>query len=597
MKKEAVFFVLLALIFILPFASSLNETIENKAYKCIEDQVKTKTCSAFGPEDKIFALLSVKKCQQELLSSAINKQCWGASNTCSIKLTSQAILALSESGADIKNYTAWILSKNISSPELDWLIQIESAEATICDIEDSNSNNYQVSIEQDKKILGISNSQCLEIDETGYWIKIKPNCYNQEFDITCDKDFLTSLLFKKKTSSTIHIFKKVQTSSGGGTNVEKMSSLCFKEGSSCSYEGTLWASLILKKLKYDISSYLPYLIAFEEDNDKFLPESFLYYLTGQEDFKSDLIFKQKKEKYWEESGDKFYDTAVALLSLSSDEVEAKQNTINWLSDPAVQGSDGCWNSGSVKHTGFLLYSLWPKAVPGGDGEVSDDCEDAGFFCLSSDTQCSDAGGKELSSYSCYGFFDVCCDKDKLSDTCESLDGIVCKSGEDCDGTEEYGIEGLIPGETCCVGDCKKSEPPLDDTCTPAGGACRETCETNEKEDFNFDCLDILESCCMKKTQGTAWWIWLLIILIILIVIAIILRDKLKNFFYKMKYGGKSSKEIPRAGAPPSESFRRPVAPPRRILPSQQPIRRPLPQTRGKTGELDDVLKKLKEMGK
>ena len=84
----------------------------------------------------------------------------------------------------------------------------------------------------------------------------------------------------------------------------------------------------------------------------------------------------------------------------------------------------------------------------------------------------------------------------------------------------------------------------------------------------------------------------MLILIILIIVAIIFRDRLRPYYYKLK--SKFGKSKPGPKAPPRFSPR-PGAP-RRILPPSSrhsPVRRPVKRS----GEIDDVLKKLKEMGK
>jgi len=94
-----------------------------------------------------------------------------------------------------------------------------------------------------------------------------------------------------------------------------------------------------------------------------------------------------------------------------------------------------------------------------------------------------------------------------------------------------------------------------------------------------------------------WWIWLLIILIILVVLAIIFRNRFRNYYYKIK--SKFTKTKPGApgyqfGKPTLRPIQRRITP-RRILPpsSRNPLR-PAPK---KSSEIDDILKKLKDMGK
>ena len=91
---------------------------------------------------------------------------------------------------------------------------------------------------------------------------------------------------------------------------------------------------------------------------------------------------------------------------------------------------------------------------------------------------------------------------------------------------------------------------------------------------------------MQKSGKSFWWLWVLGILIVLIALAIVFKDKLKDFYDKFT----TKKPAPKSGMPPRIS-----EPQRRIIPQQpQYPRRPIPQRKS---ELDDVLKKLKEMGK
>jgi len=265
----------------------------------------------------------------------------------------------------------------------------------------------------------------------------------------------------------------------------------------------------------------------------------------------------------------------------------------------------CWDSGNVARTGFLLYSIWPRFIGDGNGGPSDDCESSGFFCIS-DIACTDAGGSELGAYSgCTNFNEVCCSEDKLPQTCADLDGEVCDiATQDCSGGyEDDDAAGLAFGETCCVlGICQAITAPVTNECEDVySGVCRDFgCESGEKINTLYECADSFQDCCILKLEKKSlWWIWVLIILIILTALAIVYRDKLKEFYLKLeakKFGppkGPRRPGIPTMGIPPRR-------PPRRILPSLRrpaPMRGPPPQARGKTKELDEVLTKLKEMGK
>ena len=85
-------------------------------------------------------------------------------------------------------------------------------------------------------------------------------------------------------------------------------------------------------------------------------------------------------------------------------------------------------------------------------------------------------------------------------------------------------------------------------------------------------------------------------LIVLVVIGILFRDKLREFWFRMKSG--KSKPGPKPG-PPTHPQARPYPMERRILlPTHQEARPPARRApSGAQKELDSVLKKLKEMSK
>jgi len=584
MKKRALFgiliiFLMLSLSFII---GQEEETVEDKARACLEGKVKGK-CASLSPEEKIFSLLAIGECKDEVLSDS--------SYETDIKLTAQAILALSGAGVDTSEAEEWLLSKNITTSGIDWYLQIENpAEGdTLCTITYSGSE-YSIIIGEDRKIKSGAGS-CLSLAQDNYWLEIDSNCYDKEFEIKCDKSFLTTLLFRKGENFPIHVSSDTQ---GGGTTTEKVSSSCFGE-SSCDYEGSLWAALVLDK-DYDVSSYLPYLIimADEIDHFKYLPESFLCFLRG--DFCNELLSKQYDDEYWLVSGDRFYDTALALYPFQYKEPLEKTNAINWLEE--AQDSDGCWQGieGEIIDTAFILYSVWPKDfyVP----DDVEDCEDMGYHCMSAMT-CQEIGGEEL-DYSCFGAY-VCCDREQVLETCAEQEGEICESGETCTGTTVDASD-LDYGETCCIGgDCEEPQP--ESECEQYGGICRSyECEEDEEE-ASYTCDDYGDICCVEKAPKPGrnyWWIWVLLLLIVLVVLGIIFKDKLKAFLRKIK--SKFGKSKPGRGVGPKPKFP-PMMPsprrrimPRRILPPTQrrPVRRPAARPKG---EISDVLKKLKEMGK
>ena len=572
----------------------------DKAYTCLEGKVKDK-CSSLSLEEQIFSLLAIGECKDEVLADSKDDECWPKSN-CNIKTTAQAILSLDRVNTNTDEAETWLLSQNKTPEDLVWYLQIESPEETNCTITYSGSS-YTTIIEANKKISSNAGS-CLSLAQDGYWLKISSGCYDNEFEISCDKQFLTTLLFKKKDSSTIHVSEKATSASAGGTTTEKINSFCFEQGGSCNYEGTLWAALVLNFKGHKISSYLPYLVTMKDEieNTKYLPESFLYFLTGYTDFRNSLLLKQQSSKWWKESDDKFYDTALALFPFQYEEPQEKADSINWLLD--VQDKEGCWE-GNIRNTAFILYSIWPKDLHTGDYDEGVDCEDAGYYCMSS-INCQEVNGNVL-NYDCSGVF-VCCDEEKVLDICIDQGGEICNSAQNCAGGTTVDSSDLDYGETCCVGGVCE-EPSQVSECESYGGTCRSYGCDDSEEETSYTC-DSGEACCIEKTSSAKksyLWIWILLLLIVLAVFGIIFKDRLRPIWFKIKSKFKKFKSRGLGGGrpkfPPASSgipMRRPMQ--RKILPPtpRQPITRPAQGRKPKSksqGELSDVLKKLKDMGK
>jgi len=598
MKKRGLVFLFLFLVLSFSLISAADNSTEeskiDKAYTCLENKTSGK-CSSLSTEEKIFSLLAVNQCQSELAAASLNSQeCW-PSPSCSIKTTSQAILALNDKGASTQKAQAWLNSKNTTPSELVWYLEIETGNTSSCTIQYSGLS-YTVNINEDKKLSSNAGS-CLTLAQDDYLLKVSPLCYNKEFTISCNSDFLTTTLFKKSTSSTIYVSDEASSASATGATKEKIKSYCFsKTTSSCDYEGSLWAAMVLDSLETDVSAYLPYLITMADENEKFLPNSFLYALTAKDDYKISLLSKQKSNSWWLESGDKLYDTSLALYSLQDEDSQEKANAKTWLLDS--QDSKGCWD-GNIRNTAFILASIWPRKSGSGNTGLPS-CEDKGYYCTIS-AACT---GEILNEYDCIASLQKCCDTKPTVETCTDLGGVICPSNKVCvDGNEAKYVSDLDYGETCCVdGSCAVYTAPEESECESHSGNCRAGgCDTSE-EDSTYLCKPEEDSCCIPASTITPgpksyWWIWVLLILIILVVLGILFRNKLREFWFRITSGGKSKP----GPSPPSHSmfpmpFQRPIMhrpPERRIMPSQ--LIRHAPSR--SQSELDEVLKKLKEMGK
>lgn len=601
MKKKGLFIFLFLLVLSLFFVSAQNQTqtagdVAAKGYKCLESKISQ--CSSLSTEEKIFSVLATGKCRGELNSDSLNlNECWPKSG-CTLKTTAQAILAL---GSGTKKAEDWLLTQAIDFTGLYWYLQIESPTATndttTCSVTyGSTSNTFTISPERK---LSTGAGDCLTRHQD-YWFEIKSSCYPEQFQITCDKSFLTSLLYKKTpTSKTFYVSEATHSASGNGVTKEKVNSRCFTEAQSgiCDYEGTLWAAFVLKNKKYNASSsYLPYLISQAEENARFVPEAFLQILTNG--YKNELLAKQIGGQYWEVSGDRFYDTAVALLPFQNIETAEKTKSKTWLKD--IQDAEGCWQ-GNIRNTAFILYSVWPRKI----AEIAEtkNCEASNNHCMSA-ASCDAASGTILEDYTgC--FAEVCCNKPKQLESCSAQGGALCSSNEQClGGTTVESLDTNSEKSCCTRGICGV---PQASQCELSQGICRTTCEKKEKlGPYSCNGYDV---CCVKKKFNWIAVIISLIILIIMTILGIIYRKQLKEILlkfiawlktkFKWKGKGKPSAPVTPQGRLPTTPSQRvpPGMIPRRIIPqparpAAQPVRKPEQKS-----DFEDVLKKLREIGK
>lgn len=593
----------LFLILILISVSVLAQQEVDKAYSCLEGKVKGK-CSSFNSEEEAFSLLALayksdiqSECKNALISNSKNNgECWPKS-ACTLRETSLAVLALNNIKANADKPENWLLSQNKTPDELTWYLEIDAKEATKCKI-DYDNKNYTINMNSDKKLSG-SAGTCLTLAQSNYWLQISQSCINKNFKVSCDKEFITALLYKKTGSDIWHVSSQTQAASANGVAENQVNAYCFKQNNVCNYEGSLWATLALQE-NHEITSFLPYLIALAPDNEKFSPYAFLYILTGSDEYLSNIRTAQSPNTgYWDltSSYGKFYDTALSLLSLQelTDDYadKAKEKLLT------SQDSTGCWQN-SVRDTAFILYAAWPKPYTPVDGG-EDNCEDFNYTCTSR-TQCSDATGDVLDNFFCSGGR-ICCSKAPVEETCDEKGGTICTGQEECVGGSLVSAEGT---SRCCIdGEC---EVPITPKCEEQTLNCRDTCQPGEeiKTSFNnvnvADCPDDKVCCGIIKEKPSYWWLWLLIILIIIVVLGIIFKDKLRVLLFKFKTGFKKGpvKETrppfppsaPSGAGMPRPVFRRP------IFPQSKQVARPFAKPKSKVDEeLEETLKKLKEMSK
>ena len=613
MKKERASFILIVIILLLlasPFILAQNgdsddsddSSEQNKvdqAYECLGEKIENQGCGSLSVEEQAFSVLATGDCEAELKSGSSNNECWPSSG-CRLKDTALAILALERVGENTEDAEDWLLSKKENPDDLIWYLEIDSNEETQCTI-NYGSTEKKITIKEDKKISSSAGS-CLSLAQGNYWLKIKDTCYETNFSVSCDENFVSTLLYTKKTGSTIYVSSETKSAPAEGTTKHQVNAFCFSLGGECNYEGSLWATVALAKTGHDISQFLPYLIAMadETENKKYFPAAFLYMLTDYDEYFSEIIEEQKSSGYWQVSTDsnkKFYDTALAMLALYGLDAEQLELGKSWLLE--VQGDNGCWRN-NIRDTAFILFAVWQRSVSSGTGSSDIEyCEDYNYFCVAPE-ECSE--DDTLDSFYCSGLSAICCRIEPLEQTCDEKGGIICQEDEECTGS----LVTASDSNYCCLESCVE----ISDTteCEDSGYSCRYDCFDDEEEK-PYDCGDIKVCCGSESGAGSSWWIWLLIILLIiliaLVVLAIIYRNQVKVWLFKVKNkfkkGPSPGQTRPGPKFPPSPVATRGQGP--RMFVPRQPAPRPrgpgiIKRAVSKTDkELEETLKKLKEMSK
>lgn len=603
-------------------ASAVNLTGFEKSYDCLKSKLQEKQYAGLTAEELAFSILAmgyegniqaklVDELEKQKSSSA---ECWPGSG-CTLKTTAQVLLAYHHIGKNTDGIKNWLSNQTSAPSGISWYLQIDTNNKSKCTIKYDNSSKT-IYVEDTKEITG-SAGNCFTTSET-YWLQVKPNCYGKEFDVSCDTDFLLSDYFQKGTGGTKFLTTTAQTAGPNSELSAVIESICFKQSGACNYEGSLWATIALGKRDSTIrNKALPYLLAFSKDsiNEKYLPSAFLYALTTFSEYLQELSNAQNIKGYWQVSGSatgRYYDTGVALMSLYGQSSEQFDKAVEYLLEPSIQGSDGCWNGGNIRDTAFLLYAVSPKtAVSSGSLNPPSECEDPafGYKCMFP-TDCDNINGTQLLNFNCLGGFGkICCSKRAPSEpSCSSKGGIICSTDEECIGGTQESAEGTT---SCCIdGECvyRQAQPTETSECEDVFYTCKSVCDTEAGEsEMSLACADEFSVCCSSAEGGQGyWWVWLLVILIILIILGIIFRNQLKVFWFKVQSKfrkGPVTSQPPRQMAPSQAGMAMQRPAPGMLPPGMR--RYPMPGAPGaaqkpglaKERELDETMKKLREMGK
>jgi len=612
MKKISVMILVFSLVFLLlfvPLAVCANDTgnetngdNENDAdkielgFECLEEQIGEDCAGASNVQEIALTILASP---ENVLDTCVDKlkdvkrqDHWKTSN--SVRDTALAILALRHVGEGTEDAEEWLLSQNQSTTDLIWYLQEDSTGDTQCKIS-YDGDDYTVNINENKKIdsgAGI----CLSLAQSDFWLKISSSCYDKEFKVSCNKDFIANLLYQQKNSNTIYVLEDTESEDAFGEIFLSADAKCFANSGICDYEGSLWATLALLKSGYNVEDFIPYVVALADTNEQYLPKAFVYMITGYDDYGTQLLEDRQLGNYWEADAtayDKFYDTSLAILALGS----SSEKTIskNWLL--FSQDSDGCWDSKNLLDTAMILWALEGRIGVYGGFEVPGVtyCSEADYFCIPED-ECPE--DEKFENYFCAGSSKVCCENENLK-TCAGYGGVVCGSGYFCVGDERKASD----ADYCCVGECVQGEE--ESECEEMGYICKDFCSENQEE-IDYDCDNGV--CCRTKTsprpisEEGRWWIIVLIIgiLVVLGIIIWLLRKRLRLLLFKIS--SKFRKDRGRKGGSDfggGFGSSPPAVPPRPGFPPikrQVPIRQQPRQARGDK-KLDNVFSKLKDMAR
>src|SRR3989338_519499 len=228
MNKKHMVFCLAAFFMLAIFSSNAlaayNATEEtglvNKGYTWLSDSVRGKW--PVGTEDTAFSLLALayddmlaSQGKAALEETSKDLECWPKAS-CNVKETALAVMALARIGQDTSKAEEWLMAKNSTHSELNWFLQIDSAEKTTCTVYyNQDSLSYNITLDTNKKINKAAGS-CLSLSYGNYWLKISRDCYEKKFSISCDREFVTTLFYQKPGTPTIYISSDTKRMSAGG---------------------------------------------------------------------------------------------------------------------------------------------------------------------------------------------------------------------------------------------------------------------------------------------------------------------------------------------------------------------------------------------
>lgn len=633
MKKRGIAILLLACVLLLGLsnivlAADTEQTKVDSAYGYLISQVDGKwtTLDSQTASLALLALAYDDKISGDGRTALLTKKhstsaCWPASS-CTVKDTALAVLALSRLGEDVTESIDWLSSqqKAFSVSGISWYLQIDSQGTNNCTVtyETTRQVSDNIGINKDRTYT-MGSSSCLELSGDKYWLKLKSNCIDKSFSITCEDSTSAFISLPYKLGTTLYI--QPQTANAPATI--QINTLCLKEGASCNYEGTLWAAYTLMKNGKDYSQLLPYLIGEAANNKKYLPDALLYALSTNPDHEIGLLSQQSRDGYWTDVGGygRYWDTALASLVLSESDPDNVTKAKAWLIKN--QNPDFSWGTYKIRDTAFILFSLWSKTVatPIGDcissgGSCRTSCEagevESTLSCLAGETCCKPQESACTTIASCFdptclgetvtdsvGKKGVCENPEKTCDDnfdndgnglidmndpscqkfCSDLAGTECSADETCSGE----IRTTLETDRCCLGSCEISTT----TCSQQSGSLCSADKCSGSVIASSDATSTQICCSQSCNSGIPVMTWIIIIIIILALGVGGYFGYKKGYFDKFKGMIKFKKK---PSSPPTGqqiTFQPPVRP---FFP-QRTIERKIPTITER--ELEETVGKLK----
>lgn len=454
--------------------------------------------------------------------------CWGekkASTLADCKITETALAKLAAdklSLFDTEDADEWLLNQSRFFDGLYWFVELDvNRELTAgCEII-YDGGSTKVKINENKTLSGLTQTgtACFKIYDN-YWLQIEKACYEKSFKVTCNvsdtnENFRTTPKYKKSLGDTTwYVSPDSWTDKSGQSREFALESYCLAKNGICDYEGTAWASYALKGNE-EVEKFIPYLIIEKENNEKYLPEAFLY-IGGVSKYGDSVEKLQNAQGFWKAVGTvygQFYDTALAgitqLGALSNEKGGARYYLVQDSSKARtfIETSDKkymywkCAEPGceALRDTAFLLWVYWPEYCSGNGGAANNNtcasqgsckesclpnelpldllnstcaaglrccqmgiagtCEQQGGSCTES-TSCL-SGEFQVSNVACSSSASICCKKN--SDAACSEFGETCTEDEQCMTSMVKDKDGY----DCCPGMCVPKN--TDQTCFDLGG--------------------------------------------------------------------------------------------------------------------------------